>query len=87
MVNILKAYSIPPNLLIVIEAMYTDTRTVFVTPDGEIEGFGNMAGVLQGDSLAPNLFIIALDYALQKATEGKEKNRLYHHTKKIKKNC
>ena len=29
-------------------------------------------GVLQGDTLAPFLFVIVLDYAMRKAIEGKE---------------
>ena len=31
-----------------------------------------MAGVLQGDTLAPYLFAIVLDYAMRKALEGRE---------------
>ncbi len=34
------------------------------SPDGEIEYFDIVAGVLQGDTLAPYLFIICLDYVL-----------------------
>ena len=33
-----------------------------------------MMGVLQGDTLAPFLFVIALDYAMRKAIEGKEED-------------
>jgi len=43
-----------------------------VTPDGETQQFDVFAGVLQGDTLAPYLFIIVLDDALRKATEGME---------------
>ena len=42
--------------------MYTDTKANV----GETELFDILAGVLQGDTLAPYLFIIALDYALEK---------------------
>ena len=42
------------------------------TPDGETEEFEIKAGVLQGDTLAPFLFIIVLDYALRRAISGKE---------------
>ncbi len=52
------------NFLRAIEAMYIDTRAVVVTPDGGTEEFDILAGVLHGDTLAPYLFIIALDYAL-----------------------
>ena len=43
-----------------------------ITPDGETEQFEITAGVLQGDTLAPFLFIIVLDFALRRAIEGKE---------------
>ena len=35
------------------------------SPDGDIEYFNIVAGVLQGDTLAPYLFIICLDYVLR----------------------
>ena len=73
MMRILKAYGIPPNLLRAIEHMYTNTMARVVTPDGETEQFNITAGVLQGDTLAPFLFIIVLDYAMRKAlADGKE---------------
>ena len=72
MLKILKAYGLPPNLLRAIEAMYTNTRAKIISPDGETEMFDITAGVLQGDTLAPFLFVIVLDYALRKALDGKE---------------
>ena len=39
--------------------------------------FDILAGVLQGDNLAPCMFIIVIDYCLRSAIEGKEgKTRL-----------
>ena len=73
MMRILKAYGIPSNLLRAIERMYSNTNAHIVTPDGETEKFEITAGVLQGDTLAPFLFIIVLDYAMRKALgNGKE---------------
>jgi hypothetical protein len=72
MIKILKAYDVPPRLLQAIKAMYTNTRAKVVTPDGETEVFNIETGVMQGDTLAPFLFIIALDYALRKAIDGRE---------------
>ena len=72
MVKILKAYGIPTNLLRAIESMYTNTKTKVISPDGETDMFDITAGVLQGDTLAPFLFVIVLDYALRKAMCGKE---------------
>ena len=72
MMKILKAYGIPPNLIRAIEGMYTNTRAKVTSPDGETDLFEITAGVLQGDTLAPFLFIIVLDYALRKAMDGCE---------------
>ena len=72
MVKILKSYGIPPNLLRAIETMYAGTRAKVVTPDGSSEEFDILAGVMQGDTLAPFLFIIVLDHALRKAISGRE---------------
>ena len=72
MIKILEAYGIPPRLLRAIETMYSNTRAKVVTPDGDTEEFRITAGVLQGDTLAPFLFVIVLDYALRMAIDGKE---------------
>ena len=72
MLKILKAYGIPPRLLGAIHSMYKDTFAKVLTPDGETDWFRLLAGVLQGDTLAPFLFIIVLDYTLCKAIEGRE---------------
>ena len=72
MFKFLKAYDVPPNLLKTIIAMYTNTWVKVVSPDGDTDLFEITMGVLQGDTLAPFLFVIVLDYATRKATEGKE---------------
>ena len=43
---------------------YTNTTAKIITLDGECVVFEILAGVLQGDPLAPFLLIIVLDYAL-----------------------
>ena len=72
MMKILKAYDVPEKLLCAINLMYQNTRAKVLTPDGETEQFEILAGVLQGDTLAPFLFAIVLDYAMRKALEGRE---------------
>ncbi|KAJ4945017.1 hypothetical protein JOQ06_013556 [Pogonophryne albipinna] len=74
MVKILEAYGVPPNLLRAIETMYAGTRARVVTPDGNSEEFDILAGVMQGDTLDPFLFIMVLDYALMKAISGREQD-------------
>ena len=72
MMKILKAYDVPQNLLQAIEKIYENTRARVITPDGETEFFNIIAGVLQGDTLAPYLFAIVLDYVMRKTLNGKE---------------
>ena len=72
MLCILKAYGIPDSLVNAIEDIYSDTKAKVLSPDGETKYFSITAGVLQGDTLAPYLFIIVMDYALRKTLNGKD---------------
>ena len=72
MFKILKAYGVPPNILGAIKSTYNTLRAKVVSPDGDTDYFKILAGVMQGDTLAPFLFVIVLDYALRKAINGKE---------------
>ena len=53
--------------------MFDNTCAKVITSDGETDFFEIKAGVLQGDTLAPYLFAIVLDYVLRKTFSGKEK--------------
>ncbi len=72
MMKILEAYSIPPSLVQTIQSMYTNTRAKLITPDGETELFDIKAGVMQGDTLAPFLFFIVLEFVLRTALVSRE---------------
>ena len=72
MMQILKAYGVPETLVGVISKLYENTRARVVTPDGDTELFDIIAGVLQGDTLAPYLFAIVLDYVMRQAISGRE---------------
>ena len=67
LMEILKAYGIPAKIVDAIDILYEDTEAQVITPD-DTDFFRILAGVLQDDTLAPFLFIIALDYALREAT-------------------
>jgi hypothetical protein len=67
MCKILSSYGIPAKIVSAISSMYETTRAKVISPDGETEVFEIQAGVLQGDTLAPFLFIIILDYCLRQA--------------------
>ena len=70
--HILRAYGIPEKLVTAIAATYSETWAKVRTYDGITQPFQILSGVLQGDTLAPFLFIIALDYALRLAINGRE---------------
>ena len=74
MFKILAAYGIPCNLLRAIKATYDNLKAKVVSPDGDTQYFNICAGVMQGDTLAPFLFVIVLDYALRKAVTGREED-------------
>ena len=44
--------------------LYKNIKTMVHSPNGDIDLFDIVTGVLQGDTLAPYLFIICLDYVL-----------------------
>ena len=56
MMKILQAYDIPDKLVNAINEVYQNTRARVVTPDGGTGLFDILAGVRQGDTLAPFLF-------------------------------
>ena len=72
MMKILRAYGVPEDLVAVISKLYENTRARVLSPDRESDLFNIVAGVLQGDTLAPYLFAIVLDYAMRRAIEGRE---------------
>ena len=65
MEQILRAYGQPKETVVAITILYRNTKVKLRSPDGDTEYFDIVAGVLQGDTLAPYLFIICLDYVLR----------------------
>ena len=72
MAKVLRSYRIPDKLVDAIHGSYTNTRAKIYSPDGVSEELNIVAGVLQGNTLSPYLFISVLDYALRKAINGNE---------------
>ena len=70
MKDILLAYGIPQETVDAIMMLYQNTRAMVRSPDGDTDLFNITAGVLQGDTLAPYIFIICLDYVLRKALDS-----------------
>ena len=59
--QILPTYSLPKETIAVIMMLYRNTKVKVRSPDGDTDYFDIVIGVLQGDTLAPYLFIICLD--------------------------
>ena len=61
----LLAYGIPKETVTAITILDRNTKVKVRSPDGDTDYFDIVAGVLQGDTLAPYLFIICLDFVLR----------------------
>ena len=57
-----------------ITILYRNTKVKVRSPDGDTEYFDIFAGALQGDTLAPYLFIICLDYVLRTSIDKIREN-------------
>ena len=86
MEQILLTYSLPKETIAAIMILYRNTKVKVCSPDGGTDYFYIVAGVLKGDTLAPYLFIICLDYVLRTSIDKikengfkltKERNRRY----------
>ena len=63
--------------------LYEDMSDKVITTDGETETFSILAGVLQGDTLAPYLCIIVIDYIMRKALTGMEEKLGFQTKQKV----
>ena len=74
MMEIVRKYGVPSKLVDAIDQLYKETYASVLSPDGLTEKFEIKAGVLQGDTLAPYLFAIVVDYAMREAIKNDEQN-------------
>ena len=74
MEQILFAYSLPKETVAAIMRVYTNTKIKVHSPDGDTDFFKIVAGVKQGDTLAPYIFIICLDYVLRTSIDKMKDN-------------
>ena len=70
MEQILLTYGIPKEIVNAIMMLYKNTRAKVRSPDSDTDFFDILAGVLQGDTLAPFIFIICLDYILRTSVDN-----------------
>ena len=74
MEQILLSYGLPKETVAAITILYRNTKVKVRSPDGNTEYFDIVAGVLQGDTLVPYLFIICLDYVLRTSIDKIKEN-------------
>ena len=82
MFEILELYGIPVEIIAAIKVLYTNTQATVLTPDGETEPFDILAGILQGDTLAPFLFIIVIDYVMRTSVDSMKESGLLYQPRK-----
>ncbi|KAI8509483.1 hypothetical protein Bbelb_133310 [Branchiostoma belcheri] len=78
MFSVLRHYGIPEVIVNAIQVLYYNSKSaVFV--DGNIsDPFQVTTGVLQGDVLAPFLFIVLIDYLMSESTKGTDSGVVTH---------
>ena len=74
MEQILLAYGLPKETVAAIIMRYRNTKIKVRFPDEDTDYFDIIADVLQGDTLAPYLFIICLDYVLRTSIDKLKEN-------------
>ena len=74
MEQILQADGLPKETVAAITISYRNTKVKVRSPDRDREYFDIVAGVLQGDTVAPYLFIICLDYLLRTSIDKIREN-------------
>ena len=72
MFKIISTYDIPERLELSIKHMYTNMKAKVLSPDGEPAMLHINSAVLQGDTLAPFLFIVVLDYAMRQEIDVRD---------------
>ena len=72
--QILLTYGLQEETVAAIMMLYKNTKVKVCSPDGDTDYFDIVVGVLQGDTLAPYLFIICLDYVLRTSIDEIKEN-------------
>ena len=74
MEQILLAYGLPKETVAAIMMLYRNTKVKVRSLDRDTDYFNIVAGVLQGEKIAPNFFIICLDYVLRTPIDKMKEN-------------
>ncbi len=74
MEQILLAYGLLKETVAAIMMLYRNAKVKVHSPDDDPDYFKIVASVLQGDTLAPFLFVICQDYALRTSIDKMKEN-------------
>ena len=83
--QIILAYGLPEETVTAIMMLYRNNKIKVPSPDGDTDYFDIVAGILQGDTLAPYLFIICLDYMLRTSIDKNQRKRFQANKRKKQK--
>ena len=76
MLEMLAAYGLPSTIINVRDLLYEHTEARIIISDSETEFFKMSKSVLQGETLAPFLFITNLDYVMRQGLRNQKGSRL-----------
>ena len=74
MEQILLTNGLPKETIAATMMLYRNLKVKVPSSDGDTDYFDIITGVLQGDTLTPNLFIICLDYVLRTSIDKMKDN-------------
>ena len=83
MEKILLAYGLPKETIVAIMMLYKNMKVKVHSPERDTDYLDIIAGLLQGDTLAPYLFMICLDYELRMFIDIMKDNGFKLSKKKI----
>ena len=78
MFAVLRHYGIPEVIVNAIGVLYNNSKSAVMVDGNLSDPFQVTTGVLQGDVLAPFLFIVLIDYLMKRATENIESGVVTH---------
>ena len=78
MFAVLRHYEIPEAVVNAFSVLYKNSRSAVMVDGGLSDPFDVTTGVLQGDVLAPFLFVVLVDYLLKKATSQGDSGVVTH---------
>ncbi|GFR64267.1 retrovirus-related Pol polyprotein from type-1 retrotransposable element R2 [Elysia marginata] len=75
---LLRQFGVPQKLRALISKMYGGTTARVINAGELTDRFNIKTGVRQGCLLSPFLFLLAVDYIMRRATEGKQHEKKQH---------